>query len=365
MQTVQLQCGSCSKLMAISVAHLGGQVQCPHCRAVVQAPAPTPPTRPQPAPAAPAPHVTERESIFSAPEPSDDLFGAGPSRPLVEMPPEPEREITATVDFAPAPERPPVAVTEPGEEPAPEPEPEDDESSLPTHRPRPLYDKSMGPLIALIFLVPYALLTTVFLAILWMQLRNQPHPLDMLPDPKPDKGGPRRVERIQHDYPVAAHQKVGLGATLRVGDIEVTPQRVEQNKEGDLVLRLKVKNVSDDQAFAPISDPFLHVQDRQGGKPYTFLQTDTLKPVYGGSLEIKRGEDRASDGELAPGQEETILLTTMDSDRSTTRKVAAGKDRLLWRVQLRRGLVTHRGKALSATTVVGVQLTPKDIARAP
>src|SRR5437868_1195315 len=97
METVQLQCGSCNKIMAISTQHLGGQVRCPHCQAVVQ----TPP-RPQPAAVAvdipPLPPVEPREveSIFAPPEPTDDLFDGGPQRPLVEMPAEVPRPIALT-----------------------------------------------------------------------------------------------------------------------------------------------------------------------------------------------------------------------------------------------------------------------------
>jgi phage FluMu protein Com len=362
METVQLQCGSCHKLMAISVAHLGGQVQCPHCRAVVQAPAPA---TAGPAAAPPA-HVLERESIFTGPEASDDLFGGGPTEPLVEMPPEPApRGNAAAVEFVPEPDIHRVA---PASAPSFDADHEttDDAEELPAHRPRPIYDKGMGALIALIFLVPYAILTTLFIVYLLMQLWNQPHPLDMLPDPRDGKGSPRKVERIKHDFPLIARQKVGLGGSLRIGDIEVYPKRVELNREGNLVLRLQVKNCSEDVAFAPIHDQFLHVQaDRTGGKPYTFLQSENHKPLYGGFLQVKKGERDLDDGqqELAPGQDETILLTTMDSDRAAVKKLVAGTGRLVWRVQLRRGPVAHRGKLISATAVIGVQFLPRDIAK--
>src|SRR5437763_4305797 len=88
METVQLRCGHCNNVMAISVAHLGGQVRCPHCQSVVQ----TPPRQPAPVPSIePIPRLGpgEQESIFTPQEPSDDLFGGGPTQPLVEMPPEP------------------------------------------------------------------------------------------------------------------------------------------------------------------------------------------------------------------------------------------------------------------------------------
>jgi len=363
METVQLQCGSCHKLMAISVAHLGGQVQCPHCRAVVQAPPRPEPPRPA---SAPPPHVVERESIFAGPEASEDIFGAGsgPARPLVELPPEPAPTAAPTVEFTRLPDVDHVA---PAPQPAAAPEPAepDDDDALPPPRPRVAIDRGTGALFALIFLVPYALLTTAFIVYLLMQLWSQPHPLDMLPDPRPDKGGPRKAERVRHDLPLAAHQKVGLGKSLRVGELEVQPQKVEKSG-GNLVLKLRVKNVSDDQTFAPISDAFLHAQaDRTGGKPYTFLQSENFNPVYGGYLQMKWGapgsERDHESGDLGPGQEEQIILTTMENDQKLVKKIAASSDRLVWRVQLRRGLVAHHGKAVSATTVVGVAFNARDV----
>jgi phage FluMu protein Com len=365
METVQLQCGSCNKLMAISVAHLGGQVKCPHCQSVVQTPAPAtaPPN------AAPPQHVVERESIFAGPEAGDDLFGGGPPAPQVEYPPAPAPAPPPVVPATVAFNQPDFGQNATAIAPAPAPamhdfHDADGESELPAPRPRPLYDKSMGPLIALIFLVPYSILTTLFIIYLLMQLWGQPHPLDMLPDPV-KKGEPKRVERIRHDYPLASHQKVGLGSSLRVGELEVQPQKVEK-KDGNLVLELRVKNVSSDQAFSPLSDQFLHVQkDRDGGKPYTFLQSESFQPVYGGFLEVRKGapgkEIQAPEGDLAPGQGELIVLTTMDNDQKLVKRIVESKDRLVWRVQLRRGLVPLRGKQISATTIVGVQFSAGDI----
>ena len=80
METVQIQCGSCKRVMAVSVAHLGSQVHCPHCQAIVQ----TPPPRPQAADV--RADDGDTESIFAAPEMTDDIFNSGPSGPLVEMP---------------------------------------------------------------------------------------------------------------------------------------------------------------------------------------------------------------------------------------------------------------------------------------
>jgi phage FluMu protein Com len=380
METVQLQCGSCKKLMAISVAHLGGQVQCPHCRAVVQTPAPTPaPAPPAPALGNQATMALERESIFAGPESSEDVFGGGATQMLVEYPaepaPAPRHEVSATLEFNPDQQPEHEAASAPmhfepelnRHEAASVPhwhEPPSQEEDLPASQPRVNYSTGTGLLYAMIFLVPYSILATIAIVYLLLELGKQPHPLDMLPDPSTGKGGARKVERIKHDYPLAAHQKIGLGQAVRVGALEVQAQKVALNAEGDLVLNLRVKNLSTDQVFAPISDPFLHVQaDVVGGKPYTFLQSETFKPVYGGFLHMRQGERDNPTGEMTPGQEETIALTTMDSDRKLVSKIAASKDRLLWRVQLRRGLVSFRGKSVSATSVVGVQFNASDLKR--
>src|SRR5262249_13946317 len=70
METVQIQCGSCSRVMAVSVEHLGSQGHWPHCQAVGQAP---------PAKLA-RNRENDTESIFAGPELADDIFGGGPGK---------------------------------------------------------------------------------------------------------------------------------------------------------------------------------------------------------------------------------------------------------------------------------------------
>src|SRR5262245_22864240 len=82
METVQIQCGSCRRLMAVQVEHLGSQVHCPHCQAIVQAP----PARPS-GPTADARGEHDMTSIFAG-DAAEDIFPAGPRPPAVEMPPE-------------------------------------------------------------------------------------------------------------------------------------------------------------------------------------------------------------------------------------------------------------------------------------
>jgi hypothetical protein len=387
METVQLQCGSCNKLMAISTQHLGGQVRCPHCQAVVQAP-----PRPQPA-AAPAPappldimppaqvETGEVESIFSPAEPSEDLFDAGPQRPLVEMPPEPRPDAPPPMllDY----ESPTVEAPRPQQheltDAAPPPA---DTSALPwtTHapastevaapeanaelaafqRPQRPVDRGYMSLMMLIFFVPYSIMMTLFVIYLWHQLASSPHPLDMIPDPVPKKDGAQKVERIKHDQPLAKHQKVPLNATIRIGEVEVTPKKIMRGIFGDLELVLHAKNVSADQAFSPMHPDFLKAQGN--ALPYTFLDSKVYQRLYGGHLAFERGADGGTtgEGELKPGQGEDVVITTRDN-KEVVKKILESNDDLTWRVQLRRGLVLYRGQRVSTTAVIGVVFNAKDI----
>jgi len=72
MQTVNFQCGNCNNLMAVSAEFLGQQVRCPHCQAVVVAPA-------APAPAKLSP--TEAVGFSPPPANEQDERRASTSRP--------------------------------------------------------------------------------------------------------------------------------------------------------------------------------------------------------------------------------------------------------------------------------------------
>lgn len=111
MGTVNIQCGHCGNVMAVTDDLLGRQVRCPHCEQVVQVPppaAPPAPPPPEPPPTAFNPPV-EAESIFTSHEATDeDLFGLTPV-PRVQMPPERTTE--------PLPPPPPAKAVPPPEAP--------------------------------------------------------------------------------------------------------------------------------------------------------------------------------------------------------------------------------------------------------
>src|SRR5262245_28748300 len=118
METINVQCGHCGKLMAVSTEHLGARVSCPHCQGVVEAPASAPPGSRGESPTPPeikVPVVEATESIFAAEEPeaTEDIFGSQ-DRPLIEMPKAPEASgvtLATTPDLPRALEKAPAPVS--------------------------------------------------------------------------------------------------------------------------------------------------------------------------------------------------------------------------------------------------------------
>jgi hypothetical protein len=378
--TIQLQCGNCAQMMAISTAHQGTQVQCPHCQAIVQTP-PPPAQLTMSDPGLPLPTVDlgERESIFGKPEPADDLFDG--DEPPVDIPP---------LDIPPAPAPPSVSPHVPtvameavGQSPAeyspmdyspPAPaalaeEPMPAAEDIGPIAPRRLPGRSMFVPILLIFLVPYAIFTTAFIGyLIWMG--RQQHPLKMLPDNVP-KGAPR--QQVQHDWPLDGQMKVGLNGTIAVGDIEVTPLQVKRTAEGDLMLVFRARNLSDSLIFNPMADEYVRYVKRSMDTSgiYTFLErpgkSSASRRIYGGTLEWFKGpieQPKAFDGDIGPGEEAIIHLTTDQRHRDElVPGFVEAREPLLWRLQVRRGLVPVDGHMVSATTVIGVEFRARDIVK--
>jgi phage FluMu protein Com len=327
METVQLQCGNCKKLMAIGVEHLGEQVQCPHCKSVVQTPAPAQPS-------APDPDLTAHESV--APFPSDAVSA--------EMPP-PAPPAAAAADEA-------------------------DETALPKFKPRPVYDRSLLPIIGLIFLVPYAFFATLFILYLIFFAPPRSDPLENLRDPAPNpaKGGAKRVERPKHDQPLASRWHTTLGKPIQAGSLLVTPQKIRL-KDGDLQLVLRVKNTSAHAAFEPIHPSFVKLDFRDPEiKPYSFIEAKgkSIENVYGMDPSYHRDPEGLKDWSgsttLRPGEEITITLNTYERYRAQhVATIVKSGDDFTWRVHVRRGFVRVDNRDVSATMVIGVDFSSTDI----
>ncbi len=430
MQTVNFQCGHCGNLMAVTPDMLGRQVRCPHCQEVVVAAAPaaqpaTPPPQPS-GPALPLVAAAEPESIFTPDEQaSEDVFGAVP-RPVAEILPTPPPPVTVPMPAVPDP---PPALVNPfadvGAEPAapadreqPEqladdsltadatlwgdgaPAPADDGEHLAAFNeqagPRVVAARGSSGWLTVALIVPlisYSILATILIFILYQQKeslkQSLPHPLEMLPDLEGDNVGARRVTvyyRTQPDIALPANLRVGLGESLRVGDLELTPLRVEQavigltspgggantQRHKSLVLHLRMKNVSENVAFKPTDPEFQRAWDatRVSGMPYTFLEMGDRR-FYGGPIRwtpdnpTGRRADVTLDGanldrELRPGESMQTFVCTHPELKAADH-VAKHAGKMLWRVQVRRGLVRVKDREVSATAVVGVEFTRDDI----
>jgi hypothetical protein len=479
METVQFQCGSCRKLMAVAKDHLGQQVRCPHCQQVVLAPAPAPDPQPAPAPTPAVPDLpaplftppaTDHEDIFSPQSESDSLFdepapvrlelppaaappapnGLGdsvepvltpapvsywpphepaPPAPAAEVPPPPPEEPTFPWSPAPSDAAPatfpteaalqapaaeaPAAAPSLGEavtaaEPAPEelaglaaaPATSDEVSVLSVRRPP---REGGGWFIPLVFvpLVLYAVGATFFIG--WSILKlnqmqeqqQQQNLFDTLPDDGDSRGVTKDGRRISarpisfpERYttgPLPEQQRLKLGEMRRFGVLEVTPVRVARKrvavlvdtwpnaqpcKHDSLVLTLKLRNVSDDQTFAPLDNYFdRHWKPGQGPVPLTHLVAGSHRlcgparwnpPGGKDKTEWVQGRHRDLTG-LKPGEEQQGFVCTDGDDPVAARAlfgekgVPAEPGPFLWRVRLRRGLIDWNGQERSATTVIGVE----------
>ena len=353
-------------MMAISAEHLGQQVQCPHCQAVVQTPpasafglappGPDPTVSAPPSYASEPPPITvteEPESIFAEGEPSDDVFDQAPRTPKIHMPDDNHQAEHAA-----------VAVEE--QEPEEEYEEPADLSAMRARLASARQSSNFAPTV-LVFLVPYAICCSGFIAYLLM---NWPtiERLDYLPDPKSLKAGKGAgpVNLPAHGIALAANRKIPLGQTIRVGQIEVTPLHVWRLLKGDLQLEFVAKNLTA-EPMTPIEEDFFAF-GKGSFRPYTFLDSNLRSKNddntgYGGSLEYFDGgvEKQRQSRELPAGGEEHVVITTSAEPRNRDYVNRLKGGNYLWRLQVRRGNVTYHGGEIPVTAVVGVQFTDNDI----
>lgn len=446
MQTINFQCGHCRNVMGVGAAYLGKQVRCPHCQQVVLAPMQAPtaaaagvslPNRPPSSPTVPAPPTPAKEeapdSIFGE-HVDDDLFSA-PPKSKVELPPPPSppppppnmpleptvfqvpvfgpQASTAPSGFGSSPQlnalQPappyPAAVAAPAETAAPAAEADAGPAIQAPTLGRP--DGGMLMTSVFLVLVAYSLLTTfIILLLLWkIYTTKETHPLEMLPDlgnppskrvgtPFPEPLAIKSYERVAANTPLPPHLITTLGNPLQIGDLEVTPLRVEQKRvlfkyrlgsfkselapEESLVLQLQLKNISKNSEFRPVDLAFDHFwkdgQHPQNTMPYTYLEVagkrfcSPLKwnPAAARKLPVHVGQDEFVEGQeegnkiLLPGEQMKTVIVTDPGD-NVPQALRNHRGKLLWRVQLRRGLVELNNKLYSATAVIGVEFDKEQI----
>jgi hypothetical protein len=271
-----------------------------------------------------------------------------------------------------------------------------------------------GWFIALVFvpLVSYSVLATIALIILWNRLQAvpaRPHPLDleMIPDVEGDNPGavknlPKKqsrsvlksefVEKLA-ELEVPPNLRHGLGKTFRIGDLEVKPTHVERKvvkvfvegfprpepcQHESLVLHLHFRNVSADTTFLPMDnyfDRYWKRDARSGPPPLTQLEMGDTR-FYGGPARWfprQRNPNNRNDRQwlegrknfyengLEPGEEMETFVCTDGDDPKVIPAFEKFKGKLLWHVQVRRGLVPVGNRELPAAAVVGIEFTAEDV----
>jgi hypothetical protein len=262
-------------------------------------------------------------------------------------------------------------------------------------------------------LILYAIGMTLAAGFLYMRLTSVPpnaNPFEQMPDVDGDDPGVKmkkltlRFGKQDALAELPPRQVIALKETLQMGDLEITPLKVErrtvrifderQGKDGEpeplpsapLVLTLRVKNCAADYRFTPMDNFFdRHWNGKSGSTPLTILQAGGQN-FFGGPAkwfpqkrEGKRRDYREwlegrSNGDpqgLGPGESTETLVCSDGGDEPTVKYLfgesldgrKVGKPysgNLVWRVQLRRGLITIAGKRYPATCVVGIRFTSRD-----
>lgn len=258
-------------------------------------------------------------------------------------------------------------------------------------------------------LLLYAIVISIFAFFIYRHDRQlqerRSNPFEMMPDVGDDPGV-RKGKKVglmtdgKYAQELAKLQLpeslcTSLGKTIRVGDLQITPNRVERKrvsvvvesarpepcKHDSLVLYLDLKNLSSEHAFAPF-DNYFDRYWRPGGDPIpplTLLEVGNKdRSFYGGPANWYPRGDRNNLREwvkgrrdqadlLQPGEEKQMFVCT-DGNDDKAAVVLFGEPsgeryhgRFVWRVRVRRGLVRFQDKEYSATAVVGVRFTDADI----
>ena len=157
-------------------------------------------------------------------------------------------------------------------------------------------------------------------------------------------------------------------------EIKTAPKgggRPVENRTGEaVVLTLKIRNTSDDLTLYPMDPAFTRLFTGTTGeaKPGTALEVG--KQVYrGGAIawpwsdRIAREYEAAQEADATPlkprESREYVVFTAPDP--KIVREVRATAEPLLWRVQVRRGLIPVKGKDVPVTAIIGVEFRSADV----
>ncbi|MFW6125420.1 MAG: hypothetical protein ACOC46_04660, partial [Pirellulales bacterium] len=204
-----------------------------------------------------------------------------------------------------------------------------------------------------------------------------------LPDIAPKEAG----YLIPQDARMPADLIVPLGEPLRVGYVEMTPLVVQRRQVetvhfrtgqvGEttgpvLVLRLRLRNISEDAAFAPLDRRLVYYRhdqddpDRPGvAMANQFLQASGKRYYLFGLLpesEYSLAGQKLDDldlNKLKPGESVEVFLASEPAAAAELGNDPQTATDVLWRIHLRKGI--NRRTLHGVTTVVGVRFGPGEI----
>lgn len=383
-------------------------------RPTVPPPAPPPQPPPPPPPSAPAPYMGETVTVSALQPPSSPLVPPAPPPPYPSAPPPPMPRLSDPSFSFGQPELTPEVAPLPDERDDRHrtPPPHDDRRDARPERgyqPRARRDEAAGTPAFTWILLAYALLITIaagFFAYQYFTGDSGGHPFKAMPDVLREYDPAKKPQMSFKGLPdpkldVPPDLRVKLGGELTVGDLKVQPTAVEKKKvlahtiytsDDDkkrpvgeaLVLTLHVTNVSRDTAFIPNDPAFVRAPDsKQPLAPYTALQIG-YQFYYGGirwphnpgvkdeylTDEDEKVKYREEDKPLSPGDERDTHVAVAPTGVRTggggdavgaVEEAKKAKTPLLWRVQLRRGLVKDGDREISATTVIGVEFRADEV----
>ena len=325
----------------------------------------------------------------------DEMAAAAAVAPALARPPQPIPVPVPQPVVVPIPQPVPVVESQPFDMPVhelpaedPQPAKKPGRATRGGNKPTPEATSGGFPKSVVYGLAAYALLMTL-LALYGLLFKSgdrlEPgHPLSTIPDNFGGFDPASRAKTSQFkfdvDAPLPPELRAGIGGKITVGQLEIEPQGVEirtlsiktldakgaeglsNNRGKSLVLKLKVTNTSKELAVFPL-DPAFNRKTRDKictqlvVKDKHFYGGPVLWPFLGGMKRIFEEKQTDDAKPLAPGESREYVVCS-DTDPQILKAVNASKEAVLWRVQVRRGLIEFKGKDVPVTAIIGVEFKP-------
>jgi hypothetical protein len=219
------------------------------------------------------------------------------------------------------------------------------------------------------------------------------HPLSTIPDSFGEFDPVSRKKVTQYkslDGELPANQMAGLGGKIEIGQLAIEPVKIEsrplkvitegkqekgkqerledKTRSKALVLQLRITNTSGEFSIFPMDPALTRKASSDDKQPATRLVVGK-NIFYGGGIEwpvaskVKRKYEEQQEKDwtpLKPGESRDYVVFT-DSDQKILKAVTDLNDTILWRIQVRRGLIAFKGKDIPVTAIIGVEFKSSDV----